>query len=97
MLLIVCGVIVVTALAVVLAPFWMGQGGVLQDAAGESSIPRLEAMRGAVLKRWLEEEKAAAEGLITKREWEMRQVYLTNRYVDATRRLDWVSRVGETT
>lgn len=81
-------------IAFVLLPFVKGKGGLLLDAAGGDSPERLRARQDALLERWLVDEASAQSGMITAREWSMRQVYLTNRFVDSTRRLDWLNRGG---
>lgn len=78
---------------VVLSPFFYGEGGWLLDAAKEDSVEQLRERQRLILERWLQDEADATQGLITAREWNMRQVYLTNRYVDATRRIDWLTAV----
>ena len=81
------GVVVLIAVSL---PFFMGEGGLLLDAAKNDSIENLEKKQKIILERWLTDEGAATSGLITPREWSMREVYLTNRYVDTTRRIDWL-------
>lgn len=90
--LVVLGALVAIIVMVsVLAPFFVGPGGWLQDAAVGDSLERLRVRRASILKRWLEEEGQHATGMLTDREWSLRQVYLTSRYVDATRRMDWLT------
>ena len=83
--------VVVLAMVVVLTPFFIGAGGWLQDAAVGDSLERLLLRRKAILKRWIDEEAQHQTGMLTDREWSLRQIYLTNRYVDVTRRMDWLS------
>lgn len=78
------------AICMVLLPFFSGNGGLLQDAAAADSLVRLQERRTAILNRWLSEEKQHATGMITDREWSLRKVYLSGRYVDVTRRMDWL-------
>ncbi|MCX6126020.1 MAG: hypothetical protein NTV34_14905 [Proteobacteria bacterium] len=80
----------VTVLIAVLLPFFLGEGGLLLDAAKNDSIENLEKKQKIILERWLADEAAATSGLITTREWAMRERYLTNRYVGTTRRIDWL-------
>lgn len=89
-LIVVASLISLAVLIAVVWPFFWGDGGLLVDASEQDSPAKLLERKRFILKRWLEDEKAAGEGLITPREWQMRQVYLTNRYVDASRRLDWL-------
>ena len=81
------------ALLGVLFPFFSGTGGLLQDAAAADSMERLQLRRKSILRRWLEEEKQHGSGMITDREWTLRQVYLSGRYVDVTRRMDWLASI----
>jgi hypothetical protein len=88
-------VISIVLILVVLAPFFYGEGGSLQDASKTDSPELLGAKQDAILRRWIEDEKAANVGLITAKEWSMRKVYLTNRYIDCARRLDWLGHGGD--
>lgn len=90
--LMIIGIFVVgLALIIVLMPFFIGAGGWLQDAAVGDSFERLLLRRKAILKRWIDEEAQHQTGMLTDREWSLRQIYLTNRYVDVTRRMDWLA------
>lgn len=80
---------IVTALFL-LSPFLFGKGGQLQAAASINSPERLEAIKLSILKRFLEDERAYQEKRITKLAWDQRRAYLTNRYIDAARRLDYL-------
>ena len=82
------GVLVV---ALILSPFWVGPGGRLAAAASVSSPERLESMKSAILKRYLEDENAYKVAALSKRAWEKRRSFLVNRYVDVARRLDFVA------
>ncbi len=88
--------VAVGVLLIVLSPFWVGAGGSLQAASTESSPERLQQVKSALLRRYLVEEKAAAAGQLTTREWQARQQFLTNRYLDAARRLDYVRALNST-
>lgn len=89
--LVVIGILIgLLAVGAVLSPFFRGTGGQLQDAAAADSIQQLEARRRSILNRWLEEEGQHSTGMITDREWSLRQIYLSNRYVDVTRRIEWL-------
>lgn len=86
-----CAGISLIVLSVVLLPFKLGQGGFLQDASASDSSQDLEARLTALLQRWLKDEAAFSSGEITQTEWRQRQRYLTARYVDTSRRLDWLT------
>lgn len=91
--------VVLVVLALILLPFFVGEGGRLQDASVSDSESDLEARLESLLRRWLREESAFLSGEITNTEWNQRQRYLTSRYVDAAKRLAWMrasgSRSGE--
>lgn len=78
-------------LAVVLAPFFVGSGGLLAEASSFASSSRLETLRESIVARYLIEEAAFAKGEISKRVWDSRQEFFTNRYIDATRRHDFLN------
>jgi len=84
---------ILTALVVVvivLLPFLIGEGGALQAAASINSTEKLESIRRAILKRYLEDEVAFEKNRLGQVMWQQRRQYLVNRYVDATRRLDYL-------
>ncbi len=78
----------------VMAPFFVGKGGKLEDSSTVNSEERLNAIKEAILKRWVLEHHSFKEGALTDREWKQRKVHLTNRYIDASRRLDWMTQRG---
>lgn len=88
-------VIGVLLIAVLLAPFFSGQGGLLAIGATINSPERLESLKTALLQRYLEDEAAHAAGHLSKIAWEKRKAFLTNRYVDASRRLDFLRNVAK--
>lgn len=81
------GFLVITALVL---PFFRGQGGFLQAGASVNSPARLQAMKDAVLVRFLEDEAAFKKGDLSKLAWERRKAFLSHRFVDASRRLDFL-------
>ncbi len=89
-LLFAAAVIGLVFLLIVLAPFFYGEGGSLQDASVTDSVGDLEARQDAILRRWIKDEQSAAKGEISTTEWTQRQRYLTSRYVDSSRRLAWL-------
>ena len=92
-MLIFAGLLSVCVMALVLSPFVLGPGGHLATAASVNSPERLEAIKNAILERYLEDERAFQEKRITKIAWDQRKAYLTNRYIDAARRLDFIQNV----
>ncbi|MBM4252866.1 MAG: hypothetical protein FJ146_12915 [Deltaproteobacteria bacterium] len=77
-------------LAVLMAPFWFGPGGLLQAGSSINSPSELQALKDALLKRYVEDERAFKAGHLSANSWEQRQSFLTNRYIDAARRLDFL-------
>ncbi len=77
-------------IAVLLAPFWFGPGGLLQAGSSINSATELGALKEALLKRYVDDEKAFKAGHLSATSWEQRQSFLTNRYIDAARRLDFL-------
>ncbi|MFY7928539.1 MAG: hypothetical protein ACOVS5_06680 [Oligoflexus sp.] len=75
---------------ILLSPFVFGKGGTLQESASINSPERLVATQDAILKRYLEDERLFEEKRITKLTWDQRKSYLTNRYLDTSRRLDYI-------
>ena len=92
-LIVLCSIVSLTVLVVVLLPFKAGEGGLLQDASASDSPQDLELRLTALLERWLKDEAAFSAGDITQTEWRQRQRYLTGRYVDTSRRLDWLNQM----
>ncbi|MCX6110543.1 MAG: hypothetical protein NTZ90_13175 [Proteobacteria bacterium] len=83
------GVLLLTAL---LMPFWLGRGGLLQASASVNSQAQLLALKDALLKAYLKDELAFTAGALPARSWHQRRDFLTNRYIDAARRLDFLAR-----
>jgi hypothetical protein len=77
-------------LVIILLPFFFGKGGQLQAAASINSLERLEAIKTSILKRYLEDERAFEEKRLAKLVWDQRKSYLSNRYIDAARRYDFL-------
>jgi hypothetical protein len=79
---------------ILISPFFVGRGGVLQESSSINSVERLESLRHALLKRFLQDEGSFKRGELSARSWEKRRSYLTNRYVDVTRRSDYLGRLS---
>lgn len=74
--------------AFLLSPFVLGAGGKMLAHSSLSSEDSLKQMQKQVLQNYVKCEELFEKNLLNKREWEQRQNFLTNRYLDATRRLD---------
>lgn len=77
----------------VLLPLLLGKGGQLASASSLNSPERLQAVKDALIKRYIEDEKAYENKAIPKIVWEQRKQFLSNRYIDAARRLDYLNDV----
>lgn len=86
----VCIAIALVLGVFLILPFIFGGADPLQAASSIDSVARLEAMRHAILKRYVEEQAAFQRGTISKSVWSNRQTLLVNRFIDATRRLDFL-------
>ncbi|MBC7661037.1 MAG: hypothetical protein H7249_15170 [Chitinophagaceae bacterium] len=78
------------AIAAIIAPLVLGQGGRLASASSLNSPERLLATKKAILLRYLEDERFFEAKKITRLTWDQRKQYLSNRYIDAARRLDYI-------
>lgn len=81
-------------ITLVVAPFFVGQGGLLAAGSSISSPERLKSLKDAILARFLEDEAAFKNGTLSRLGWDRRKAFLTHRYVDASRRLDFLDNVG---
>lgn len=84
----------VAGVIVVALPFFFGPGGLLQAAAADNNVDRLVAAQGKIIERYLQDERAASTGEISKASWQQRRAFLTARYVDVTRRIDFLNTIG---
>lgn len=82
-------------LVLCLAPFFLGKGTAMQAGASINSVERLEAEKKALVKRYVEEEQAYDSKVIGKLSWEQRRHYLVNRYIDASKRQDFLKFLAE--
>lgn len=91
---VLAGVIGLLLIGILLSPFWLGEGGALQAGASINSPEHLMAMKTALLKRYVAEEAAHAKGDLSALAWSKRRDFLTNRYIDVARRLDFLQHSG---
>ncbi len=80
----------IITLMVIMLPFFVGRGGRLAAASSINSPGELVQIRQAILKRYLEDEQAFHNKIINRLMWDQRRAYLTNRYIDTVRRLDYL-------
>ena len=97
MLYIICIAIASILFIVVITPFFVEpkNGNILRAGAAINSPEKLLKIKEAILKRYIEDEKAYEDKQIGKLVWEQRSQYLTNRYIDTVRRLDYLGYVRE--
>lgn len=84
----------VALIVVVLAPFFVGAGGLLAAGASINSPEKLRAMKAAILHRFLADEEAHKSGSMSNLAWNRRKAFLINRYVDCARRSDFLDSVA---
>lgn len=76
---------------ILMLPLFLFRGQQLQEAASVDSVETLAAIKESLLRRYIEEEKAHREKLISDGVWRQRKRFLTTRYIDASRRLDYLN------
>ena len=82
--------IVLILLASLLLPFFVGPGGFLAEASFKQDPESIENLQQAILERYLADETAFKEELISQSAWDKRREFLVNRYIDNGRRLDFL-------
>ena len=88
MISILCILSSILVFALVLSPFLIGPGGKMFAHSSLSNEESLLQVQKTVLANYLKCEQLFEKNYLSKREWEQRQSFLTNRYLDTTRRLD---------
>ena len=91
MMLFIGSMVSLALLISVLSPFWLGKGGLLLPASTLNDPEKARRLKKTVLTRYLSDENAFREGAISKSEWNQRRQFLTNRYIDLSRRLDFLT------
>ena len=84
-------IVALFALTIILSPLIIGKGGRLASASSLNSPERLVATKTAILQRYIEDERSFDAKKVSKMVWEQRKQYLSNRYIDAARRLDYIN------
>lgn len=88
MITILCILTSILVLAFLLSPFFIGPGGKMFAHSSLASEESLVQIQKSLLANYLKCEELFEKNALRKREWEQRQTFLTNRYLDITRRLD---------
>ena len=94
MLLIMTG-IGLALLAMIALPFFVGGTTQLVACAAINDRAKLKAWQEEIIKRYLADEAAWQAGQISAAAWHKRRIFLTNRYVDVCRRLDYLAAVSD--
>lgn len=97
MLLVICSLLALSLLIALLAPFWLCEEGILLPTTIAHDPERLQQLKDGLVRDYREDEDAFQQGLIAPREWHKRRAYLINRYVDLSRRLDYLSKQRKAT
>lgn len=88
-------VVALALLVLVTLPFFLGGETQLVACAAINDHRRLNAWREEIIKRYLADEDAWRRGLLSAGAWRKRRIFLTNRYVDVCRRLDYLAAVAD--
>ena len=88
-------VVTFAVLVIVILPFFTGKGGKLAAASTINDPGKLEGLKKAILQRYLDEEHAMKEGDISEQQWKKRSALLSNRYIDVSKKLDFLKGGGE--
>ena len=89
---------VITCLVLVVCivyPLFFTKNELLEEAAGEATIENVRNLKKALLERYLEEEELFKNKEINVLVWKQRQQYYLNRYIDASRREDYLTVLNE--
>lgn len=82
-------------LALIALPFFLGGETQLVACAAIDDRAKLNALQEEIITRYLADEAAWQAGQLRARAWRSRQIFLTNRYVDVCRRLDYLAAVSD--
>lgn len=93
-------VLIMTAVALLLLllitlPFFIGGETRLVACAAINDRAKLHAWQAEIINRYLADERAWQAGTLSARAWHKRRIFLTNRYVDVCRRLDYLTAVAD--
>ena len=91
MMLVLCACIGVMSMIVILYPFWLGPGGKLEASAALSDLSVVASLREHTLQLYVREERAFEQGELSRFEWRSRKAFLQSRYIDLSRRHDFLS------
>ena len=86
------GAFSLASIAVILLPFFTKNIVPLDSGQNISNVESLHKMKQKILEQFLLDEKSFQGNQITRKEWTKRQDYLAARFVDYTRRIDFLTR-----
>lgn len=89
-MMILASIIGLILLVSVLAPFFTGSGGTLQAGSSVLSEDQINGQKAGLLQQYVDDEKAFKDGVLSAREWKARQSFILGRYIDASRRFDYL-------
>ncbi len=85
----------VVLLLVIIYPLFFTKNELLTEATGEASLEGVRKLKKALLDKYLEEEQLFEEKELNALVWKQRQQYYINRYIDASRREDYLVALSE--
>ena len=94
-ILLICVLISIVVMVIVLAPFFVGKGGRLAPASSINDVTQLQTIQKNIIQRFISEEKSFGEGSINEATWKRRREFLESKYIDVTRRIDFLHKMQE--
>ena len=93
-------IVIMTAVALlvlgmIVLPFFVGGETQLVACAAINDHDKLSIWREEIIKRYLADEDAWQAGQLSAGAWHKRRIFLTNRYVDVCRRLDYLATLND--
>ncbi len=76
-------------------PFFLAGETRLVACAAINDRVKLDALRRGIIARYLADEDAWRAGQLRAGVWRKRQIFLTSRYIDVCRRLDYLAAVND--
>ena len=85
----------VVLLVAIIFPLFFTKNELLAEASGDMSLENVQKLKTALLKKYLEEEALFKAKELNALVWKQRQQYYINRYIDASRREDYLNALNE--
>ena len=80
---------------IIVYPLFFTKNELLTEATGEGSLDGVRKLKVALLKKYIEEEQLFEAKELNSIVWKQRQQYYMNRYIDASRREDYLKALSE--